>query len=627
MRYAKQKNTARHSFRIGQMEGIDRSSFADERTLFDAYNLTSDGRPYWKTRPPRGRWHLRSEEQDETNSGVFVLNDPVSGACSLEEGLCWTTGDKIYIGGQPLADITLENTARKQLLPMGKDLFIVPEGVLLHKDEQGQWHKEEACRKVQIEDAMILMGGCDDEGGKRMRAMPGFGAPEEAYEVYEWIDTACSPAVLKAQNENGEWEQVEQSGWYFAFRDLHTHFSVGDSLDITAPGRFCIRNARVFKTAPNEIYVKGDVYAHTGTGSGMQIANRFPLIDHAVVSGNRVWGCRYGKNTDGAFVNEIFCSALGDPLTWCRYGTGADDCYCASVGEPGIFTGAGVLYDDVVFFKENSVFCVSGRQPSEYRIAHNKGRGVRAGCERSIARLGSGIVYCGTDGVYRTDGVYTIRLCDGFPPTALEQAVGGVIGEKYYLAAHTQDNEACMYVFTAGRDTYHREDNAIDVQYFVPQRNSLYMLCIPEVTQVAGVSLYWLMICVSDLNAPDKVNNCLLIPDTNEDDYGYAGESDMKWYALTNELDCGVGDTKCIREVAVRFELGEASLLNVELHTDRGEKKLLAKFTGSGLRRRILHVNALPCETVRLYFYGYGDCIIRDVEITFEKAKGEISRV
>ncbi|MBE6812165.1 MAG: hypothetical protein E7523_04710 [Ruminococcaceae bacterium] len=627
MRYAKQKNITRRHFQIGQMDGIDRSSFADEKTLYDAYNLTSDGKPHWKTRPPRGRWHLLNEEQNETNSGVFVLNDPISGACSLEEGLCWTAGTKIYIGGKPLSDVTLQEGDRKQLLPIGKDLFVVPDGVLLHKDTQGVWQKRAAAAHVIINGPMFHMGGCDTNGVKRRLAVVGTSEPAVPYDSYQWVDTSVSPAVLKDKNEAGEWVQLEQDGWFFIFTGLHEKFHVGDYVDITAPGQFYMHNARVFKTEHNAIMVRGDIFADTSEGEGLHIQRRFPVIDHAVVCGNRIWGCRYGENIDGEFVNEIFCSALGDPLTWSRYGTGADDCYCASVGTPGAFTGAAVLYDDIVFFKENSVFCVSGKQPSDFRIAHNEGRGVRAGCERSIARLGSSVVYCGTDGVYRTNGIYTVRLCDGFPPTALENAVGGCIGEKYYLAAHRQNGEKCMFVFTAGRDTYHCEDNAIDVQYFVTQRNSLYMLCIPSTTQIAGISLYWMMICVSDWNAPDKYTNCLLTEGTQESDYGYARETDLRWYALTNELDCGTQATKCIREVAVRFELGESSLFGVELRTDRGECRQLGRFTGMGLRRRILHVSALPCETVQLYFYGHGECTIRDVEIIFENAKGEISRV
>ena len=71
MRYPKQKNISRHTFSISQMDGIDRSAFANEQTLQDAYNLTSDGRPYWQTRPARGRWHLQNEEQNANNNGGY----------------------------------------------------------------------------------------------------------------------------------------------------------------------------------------------------------------------------------------------------------------------------------------------------------------------------------------------------------------------------------------------------------------------------------------------------------------------------------------------------------------------------------------------------------------------------
>ena len=138
MRYAKQTDVHRLSYRLESMDGIDRSSFATDSELQDALNLTSDGRPFWKTRPPRGRWHRLSEIENDTNSGLFVFNRPVSGACTLADGLCWTTGEHIYIGGKKIEEVTLTETERKQLLPMGRDLFIVPDGVFLHKNDKSE---------------------------------------------------------------------------------------------------------------------------------------------------------------------------------------------------------------------------------------------------------------------------------------------------------------------------------------------------------------------------------------------------------------------------------------------------------------------------------------------------------
>ena len=71
------------------------------------------------------------------------------------------------------------------------------------------------------------------------------------------------------------------------------------------------------------------------------------------------------------------------------------------------------------------------------------------------------------------------------------------------------------------------------------------------------------------------------------------------------------------------FELDESALFCAELRTDKGERKSLGRFTGKGLRRRTLHVNAMPCESVQLYFYGHGGCVIRDVEIIYENMKGD----
>ena len=184
-----------------------------------------------------------------------------------------------------------------------------------------------------------------------------------------------------------------------------------------------------------------------------------------------------------------------------------------------------------------------------------------------------------------------------------------------------------MYVFTAGRSTYHREDNNYDVQFFIPQRNCLYMICMPTVTAVAGVKLHWIVLMLTDCNAPGKSTTCLLEEGKTQADYGYAAETDMRWFALTQDIDCGTDRTKILREVNVRFALGENAVVSMELRTDRGEVRKLASFTGAGIRRRTMHVRCKPCEDFRLYFSGFGECAIREAEIVYEIAKGEESHV
>ncbi len=621
LRYPKQKKMPQKNYRIENMSGIDRSGFAHCGTPADAMNLTEDAWPYWKTRPPRGFWHVVSEDENETNTGVFFQPDGISGACSLEDGLCWTTGTKVVACGEVLKNVTLTETDKKQLIPVGRDLFVVPDGVLLHKNEDGEWEQHKADPHYTADLGGMNLGTCDAQG-KNKRAVFA-GATEPPQNGFDWLDTGVSPLVLKRKNDGGAWEEITPECWYFMQTGLHEIFRERDVLRITANGLFRFSEANVGSVLQNQIIFTGEILSDASSGGLLHIQRPFPVIDHAVAVGNRIWGCRYGKNADGEFVNEVFCSALGDPLSWNRYGTDADDCYCVSLGFPGAFTSAAALYDDVIFFKENAVICVSGTEPAVFRVSCNEGKGVRVGCEKSVQKLGTNLVYCGVDGVYRSNGVYTVRLCDGFLPTALENAVGGVSGEKYYLSAQNTKGEYETFVFRAGKDTWHREDNKLKVQFYIRQRNCLYMLCEPFVQTLLGITVHCVMIYITDYDAPGKYTNCLLADGTTEENYAYKRDDSFDWYILTKELDLDERTTKCIREISVCFELEDSSLFGAELRTDRGERKALGKFTGKGLRRRTFHVNTLPCENIRLYFYGHGGCTIRDVEIVYENMKGE----
>lgn len=621
MRYPKQKKMPMKSYRIENMSGIDRSGFAHPGCLQDALNLTEDSYPHWKTRPPRGFWHMVPKDENDTNTGVFFQPHSVSGACSLEEGLCWTTGTQVVAFGKVLKNVTLTATDKKQLLPVGRDLFVVPDGVLLHKNADGEWEMQKVDPDFTVDLAAVNFGTCDAQGNGKRPVLASATEPEQ--NGYDWLDTGASPIVLKRKNDSGTWEETSAERWFFMQTGLHEVFRENDTICITAAGQFQFKQARVCSVLQNQILITGEIFSDSSSGNELHIQRPFPLIDHAVAVGNRIWGCRCGENADGAFVNEVFCSALGDPLTWTRFGTGADDCYSASLGVPGAFTGAAALYDDVVFFKENAVICVAGSEPADFRVSCNEGKGVRLGCEKSIQKLGASLVYCGVDGVYRSNGVYAVRLCDGFLPVALENAVGGVLGEKYYLSAQNTKGEYETFVFHAGKDTWHREDNKLKVQHYVRQRNCLYMLCEPFVQTVLGMTVHCIMIYVTDHDAPGKYTNCLLADGTTEDDYAYMRDDAVDWYALTKQLDFDEGNVKRINEVSVRFELDESALFCAELRTDKGERKSLGRFTGKGLRRRTLHVNAMPCESVQLYFYGHGGCVIRDVEIVYENMKGD----
>ncbi|MBQ6864143.1 MAG: hypothetical protein IJO14_07895 [Clostridia bacterium] len=623
MHYAKQKNVGKKTCRVKPLYGIDRSSFAPPGSLQDCSNLTSDGLPYWKVRPERGRWRLSDGTTDAEKSGFFPLGKYIRGACSLAEGLCWATDTELYIGGRPVENVVLTPSDRKQLIPVGKDLFIAPDGLYLHR-ESGSWQVLSVGRRFASGENRVYCGPCTEEGRPIWFSAASSAAPEEPEEGEYWVDTSGMQSVVKRYFAATGWEVYEPDRLYLTAANIGAGFQTGDLVTIHAEP--FVQNVSTVLLHAERSYVvfSGTFEYPIGVPSSETVIERkCPVMDFAVECNNRIWACRYGDDGNGNFVNEIFCSAPGDPMTWHRFGTGEADCYRASLGCPGAFTGAAVLFDDILFFKENHMVSVSGLFPANFRVSEQQVHGVRAGCERSIAKLGTAIVYCGVDGVYRTNGNVCTRLCDGFPVEALNNAAGGVLGEKYYLAADWADGKRRIAVFDIGSDTWFSEDDRFKTQFFITQRNALYMLCLPQSVTLAGVQILWYCICVSDVNAPGKSTNCLLADGTDESDYMYEPLRDCAWYALTNPLDDDSAECKRIRNVYIRFCLEAGANLSVQVLTDNGQKREVGKFVGYGQRRRMMRVNVLPCTSLQFLLSGSGMCTIQEIGFEYEQVKGE----
>ncbi len=623
MRYVKQKNVGRKTCRVTPLRGIDRNGRATQGSLYDCQNLTSDGLPYWKVRTARGRWKLREGSSETEVSGFFPFSTPVRGACSLEGGLCWATDKELFIGGRKVEGVTLTPSDRKQLIPIGRDLFIAPDGVFLHR-EYGEWRAYYAGHRFLSGERKVYCGPCTEDGSPITLSAASSTPPEQPYEGEVWLDTSGLRPAAKRYSETDGWMEFTVDKLYLTAANIGDGFRVGDNVRIFAQPFVDVVSTPLLQVSSSFIVFEGSLQYPVGVPSAETVVERhFPQMDFAVEVNNRIWGCRCGENANGEFVNEVFCCAAGDPLTWTRYGTGEADCFCASLGCTGAFTGAAALFDDILFFKEDCIVTVSGLFPANFRVSCYEARGVRVGCERSLARLGSTLVYCGADGVYKTNGSTCSRLCDGFPVTALDNAVGGVFGDKYYLAADWQDGTRKIAVFERGLQEWFCEDDRYKTQFFIPQRNALYMLNLPLQASVLGVNILWYCICVSDVKAPGKYTNCLLVDNTDESDYMYEPLPDCTWYALTNWLDNDSAALKNIRNVYVRFDLQEGAALCVELLTDRGETHQLGKFVGDGQRRRQMEVHTLPCTGVQLRLSGTGMCTVYEIGFDYEQVKGE----
>lgn len=191
----------------------------------------------------------------------------------------------------------------------------------------------------------------------------------------------------------------------------------------------------------------------------MQVERRAPVMDYIVEHKNRIWGCRYGENDKGQFVNEIYASALGDPLNWFRFEGTAADSYMMSVGTGGPFTGATATEDYVIFFKEDRCYLISGDEPANFRRREVPGPGVQAGSARSAVQSGGFVYYKSLSGVMRLSPYnYPTLISSALGDDVWTDAIGGTDDKKYYLSMVNPDGVRELYAFDFSTGQWTQED-------------------------------------------------------------------------------------------------------------------------------------------------------------------------
>jgi hypothetical protein len=194
--------------------------------------------------------------------------------------------------------------------------------------------------------------------------------------------------------------------------------------------------------------------------SGLPAAadRKMPDLDYIVESNNRLWGCKYGM-VGGAVVNELHASALGDFRNWERYLGNSQDSYTASVGSDGPFTGAVVLKNQPVFFKENCIHLVYGQMPSNFQVETTLARGVQLGCWRSAVVVNEKAYYKSRTDVMVYDGSLPASCGDPLGGILYSDARAGALGNKYYISMKDGNGEWTLFTYDTGNNVWYKEDN------------------------------------------------------------------------------------------------------------------------------------------------------------------------
>lgn len=551
-----------------------------EGQFYDMQNMTSDHLPVLATRQKRSVYKELAQPR----------------ALAVKDGLCYIDGPDLYVNDTHVPGLTLADGCdgcqhadrcgkytpgkagcEKQFVPMGAYLLVFPDKVWVRPADL-QFGSLERIWKNEGREVSVSL--CKPDG-------TGYGTipkeqPENPTEGQVWQDGS----VLR-QYTAGAWVAVETTYVrIFCYGSgLDEGFSQYDGITIQGLPEIS-GSAVVWKTAEDTLIIAGTVSSVSYIKEDVTISRRLPEMDYVTACGNRLWGCRYGENEDGTFVNEIYCSRLGDFKNFnCFMGISTDS-GVLNLGSDGPFTGAIAYLDHPVFFKENMLHKVYISATGAHSVSDTPCRGVQKDCHKSLAIVNEVLYYKAPGGICAYDGSLPVEVSRDLGTDDYEKAVAGAIGNKYYISME-EEGASHLFVYDTRKKLWHAEDD-LQVIDFCAFGRELYAM------------------------AGDKIWAML----------GSAGqpEQTLPWSVQTGVLGLNTPDAKYLSKLTVRLSLdiGARASLYVRYHfEDKWEH--LCTVRGDRLQSFQIPIRPKRCDTMELRIEGEGGCKLYALTKTLEK--------
>lgn len=452
MRYPKLRETPVRRSSVDVFGGYNHNAVPGAGEFYDMKNLSSDLYPLLSPRKSRGVYKKPASPQ-----GLIAL-----------EQVCYVDGSAFVIGEERV-EMGLSVAAQdcpKRLTAMGAYVIILPDRRYintLQPEDRGALDAEFSSDSV----ALTL---CTPQGAALEDVRVGPQAPEAPENLTYWLDTAA--AALKQYDGNlTAWVHVSDPCVKLEAAGIGRDFSEGDGVTVTGCAMLA-GNRRIL--VRNEDYLVMDGLTAEAQAA-ITVSRKMPDVDYLTESGNRLWGCRYGDDGTGRFVNEIYCSKLGDFKNWNCFAGLSTDSYAAACGTDGPFTGAVTYLGAPLFFKEGWIHRVYGNYPRNFQIQTTACRGVQQGCGGSLAIVGETLFYKSRSGICAFDGSLPVCVSDALGSERYSDAVAGTVGNKYYVSMADAAGVYHLFVFDTARGLWHREDN-LRAAAFCGCRGELYCI-------------------------------------------------------------------------------------------------------------------------------------------------------
>lgn len=425
-------------------------------------------------------------------------------------------------------------TVRRQLIPMGAYVYVWPDRKWVNAERlasgsvmiAGTHYGDMGCRNQLAYHAgdleTITLTLCDRDGN----ALDGLTVDDEAPESGLWMDTSEETPTVKQYSESlSAWVALSATYVRITGEGLAQDLRAGDGVNVEfvpprtidpeshgsenlplsdemlSVVRLLQNNSFVLLAADSttrSLVIPGCFIPDDGAslsftltkGVGnaypyLRIERKVPEMDFVVECNNRLWGCH---------KNEIYASKLGDGRNWNVFQGLSTDSYAASRSDNSAFTGAAVLGDHPLFFREDSIEKVYPAASGAHQIVTHAIDGVQAGSDRSLAVIDDALYYKGRNGIYVYTGTLPQRISAALGEIAYHDAVAGALGKKYYVSMLDGTNTAHLLVYDTQRRIWCREDGTRfactmrhdGLLYFV---QSGAMGCIGSSSSTEGV--YW----------------------------------------------------------------------------------------------------------------------------------------
>lgn len=458
----------------------------------------------------------------------------------------------------------------------------------------------------------VIMELCRVDGTECTVSYTSATVPSSPTNGQYWVDTSGTPHTLKQYNAaTSSWVTIpttyvklrfENGAGKFAAFDRYDGVKLSWSITPTDPDAAAFTGYfTIFDKTDDYIVITGmlDETMVETDGSILTVSSGIPTLDFAFESNNRIWGCRYGLNADGEFVNEIYASKLGSFRNFNSFAGISSDSWTASCGKNGTWTGAIDYNGQPTFFKSDAIYKVYGSYPAQYQLLIAEADGVEMQSDKSLVIVNGILYYHSPRGFMAYDGSLPTKCDYALGDIKYKQVRSGAFGDKYYCSMQGHSTDASgwhVFVYDTALKIWMKEEDE-EVEEYCEQDGELWYVDHDKALKKIALK-------------PEQEQTLESAP--------------VKWYAETGDITASYIDHKYVSRMLVRLSLALGSVVRFYIKYDSvGGYEHVFTMDSTSLRSFAVPIRPKRCDHFRLRIEGVGEAKIHSISKTIETGSDE----